>query len=198
MAASTVSKRQVQVGLIPLLISYAGFVVLGMPDGILGMAWPSMQTTFSVPLDAMGLLLLPGTVAYMLSSALSGRLIGSYGIGAFLLVGAAVRGLGFLGVAIAPSWGLLLAVLFVAGLGTGVIDSGMNTFVATNYSAGRLSWLHACFGLGATFSPSDHDRDPGQQRAVAGWLRPGGRDSARHGGRDRAHLRPLAHQHPPG
>ena len=153
MAASTVSKRQMQVGLIPLLISYAGFVVLGMPDGILGMAWPSMQDTFSVPLDAMGLLLLPGTVAYMLASALSGRLIGSYGIGAFLLVGAAVRGLGFLGVAIAPSWGILLAMLFVAGLGTGVIDSGMNTFVATNYSAGRLSWLHACFGLGATFSP---------------------------------------------
>jgi fucose permease len=96
---------------------------------------------------------LPGTLAYMLASSLSGRLIGSYGIGAFLLVGALVRGLGILGLALAPTWGLLLLVMFVAGLGTGVIDSGMNTFVATNYSAGRLSWLHACFGLGATFTP---------------------------------------------
>jgi fucose permease len=153
MAVAMTTKRQMQIGLIPLLICYAGFIVLGMPDGLLGMAWPSMQGTFSVSLDAMGILLLPGTIAYMLASTLSGRLIGSHGIGWFLLVGAAVRALGFLGVALAPSWGLLLAVLFVAGLGTGVIDSGMNTFVATNYSAGRLSWLHACFGLGATFTP---------------------------------------------
>ncbi len=153
MAAVTAPRTRTNAGLVTLLIAYAGFVVLGLPDGLLGVAWPSLRETFGVSLDAMGLLLLPATLAYMLISTLSGRLIGAWGIGAFLLAGAAVRGLGLLAFAIAPSWGLLLLVQFTTGLGTGAIDSGFNTYVATNYSAGRLSWLHAAFGVGATIGP---------------------------------------------
>jgi len=140
-------------GLVTLLIAYAAFVVLGLPDGLLGVAWPSIQRTFGVPLDAMGLLLLPGTIGYMLASTLSGRVVGRWGIAAFLLGGAAIRALGLMGYASAPTWALLLLASFVNGIGTGTVDSGFNTYIATNYNAGRMSWLHASFGLGATIGP---------------------------------------------
>ena len=147
-----VAKKQ-QGGLLTLLITYAGFVLLGMPDGLLGVAWPSMRAMYGVPLEALGLLLLAMMVGYMITSALSGALVAWRGIGLYLLLGSILRALGLLGYALAPSWGLLLAASFVFGVGNGGIDTGFNTFVASNYSAGRLSWLHAAFGVGATIGP---------------------------------------------
>lgn len=149
---AAISQRQ-QGGLTTLLVTYAGFVLLGLPDGLLGVAWPSMQRMYGVPLEAFGLLLLPMTLGYMITSALSGRLIAWRGMGPYLLIGSVVRTLGLLGFAIAPSWNTLLVASLVFGIGNGSVDTGYNTFVASNYSAGRLSWLHACFGLGATFGP---------------------------------------------
>jgi fucose permease len=146
------AKRQ-QAGLATLLVTYISFVLLGLPDGLLGVAWPSMRAMYGVPLEYLGLLLLPGTAGYILTSALSGRLIAWRGIGAYLVVGVLLRTVGLLGFVTAPTWTLLLVANLVAGLGTGAIDAGMNTYVAANYSAGRLSWLHACFGLGATVGP---------------------------------------------
>ncbi len=150
---SVVAARTRPAGLVTLLIAYAAFIVLGLPDGLLGVAWPSIQRTFGVPLDSFGLLILPGTIGYMLASTLSGRLIGRWGIAAFLLGGVTIRALGLLGYAGAPSWVLLLLASFVTGIGTGGVDSGFNTYIATNYSAGRMSWLHASFGIGATIGP---------------------------------------------
>jgi hypothetical protein len=68
MAAVTAPRTRTNTGLVTLLIAYAGFVVLGLPDGLLGVAWPSLRNTFGVSLDAMGLLLLPSTLAYMRSA----------------------------------------------------------------------------------------------------------------------------------
>ncbi len=155
MAVSVASKRA-PASISALMISYGAFVLLGMPDGMLGVAWPSMQETFGVSLDTFGILLLSGTIAYMLMSAVSGRFITKWSLGVFLVVGVIFRAAGILGYAVAavvPSWTLLLMLNFINGIGTGAIDTGFNTYVATNHSAGRLSWLHACFGLGATISP---------------------------------------------
>ncbi|GAB4575962.1 MAG: MFS transporter [Anaerolineae bacterium] len=147
------ASRPRQASLLPLVIMYSGFVLLGLPDGMLGVAWPSMRTTFDVPLEAFGALLLPGMVGFMLTSLFSGRLITGWGLGTFLVVGAAIRTAGLLGIALAPGWAFLLAANLLVGIGSGVADAGYNTFVASHYSAGRLSWLHACFGLGATAGP---------------------------------------------
>ncbi len=153
MTATTSTRTRVQSGLLTLLIAYYGFILLGLPDGMLGVAWPSMQQTFNVTKEAFGLLLLPGTIGYMLVSTLTGRAVGRYGMAVFLALGVALRLAGLLGFAMVPVWGLLLSANFVAGLGAGGIDSGYNTYVASNYSAGRMNWLHACFGLGATLGP---------------------------------------------
>ncbi len=150
---TAVTARRQQAGLATLLVTYVSFVLLGLPDGLLGVAWPSMRAMYGVPLEYLGLLLLPGTTGYILTSALSGRLIAWRGIGFYLVVGVVLRTVGLLGFATVPTWPLLLVANLVAGLGTGAIDAGMNTYVAANYSAGRLSWLHACFGLGATVGP---------------------------------------------
>ena len=60
----------------PVLLAYAAFIALGMPDGLLGIAWPTMRVDFGVPLDAVGMLLIAAVVGYMTSSFLSGTLVG--------------------------------------------------------------------------------------------------------------------------
>lgn len=140
-------------GLLTLLIAYATFVLLGIPDAMLGVAWPTMQKTFDQPLDALGIVMGAGTVGYLLSSFSSGRLVGRIGIGTFLLIACLLRLVALAGYGIAPIWPVLIAFGFVSGLGGGSIDAGLNTYVATHYSAGRLNWLHAAFGVGATIGP---------------------------------------------
>lgn len=153
MTTTTAGKTQQKAGLNTLLIAYFSFILLGLNGGLLGVAWPSLQEAFNVNKDAMAILLLPGSIAYTLASTFSGRAITWRGMGAFLLGGAILQLVGLTGFALAGTWGLLLLVQFVTGLGGGSIDSGYNTYIATNYSASRMSWLHAAFGVGATMGP---------------------------------------------
>ena len=158
MVAVPQARTRPRAGLMTLLIAYSGFILLGLVDGVVGVAWPSMQATFGVALDAMGLFLLPGTLAYTVVSLVSGRLISGLGVGLFMLIGTGVRVLGLAGVGLAglggaAFWGLTLLIYAGVGVGASAIDTGFNNYVSANYSAGRLSWLHACFGLGATLGP---------------------------------------------
>lgn len=136
-----------------VIMAYAIFILLGVPDGMLGVAWPSMQMTFGVALGQMGILLLATTVGFMLTSFSSGRLIARLGISRLLIVSLLVRGLSLAGMGLAPSWWVLVAAAFCFGVGSGAIDAGMNTYFAMNLSARLMNWLHACFGLGATLGP---------------------------------------------
>ncbi|MBX3081260.1 MAG: MFS transporter [Anaerolineae bacterium] len=136
-----------------LLIAYFSFIVIGLPPGILNIAWTYMQSTFNVTLSALGLLLGVGTVGYLLSSFMSGRVIGRLGIGNGLLLGSVLGTLGMLNYVLAPTWETLLIFSFIGSLGGGILDTALNTFVSANYSAGRLNWLHAAFGVGATLGP---------------------------------------------
>src|SRR5512147_893704 len=88
-----------------VLISYAQFIVLGLPGGYLGAAWPSMKADFGLQLDEVGVYLLMSTVGYTLTSFFSGQIAARTGFGRFLLLGTVVFGAGFLGIALAPAWG---------------------------------------------------------------------------------------------
>jgi fucose permease len=145
------SRRETRILLIG--ISYTGFVILGMPSGLLGVAWPSVRETFGVSLDAVGALLIVGTIGYLLSSFTSGPIISRIGIGTLLTISSAIAGVGLLGYTLAPSWWILVALGLLAGIGGGAIDAGLNTYFATNHSASLMNWLHASFGLGATVGP---------------------------------------------
>jgi len=137
----------------PLNIAFLIFVGLGLHDGLLGVAWPSMRDTFGVSLDSVGLILLGITLGFGLSSAVSGWFLGRIGVGRLLLLGAGLRAVGLLAVALVPVWWGVIAASLLAGLGGGGIDAGLNTYVATNHRASHMNWLHACYGIGTTVAP---------------------------------------------
>jgi fucose permease len=129
------------------------FVSLGLPDGLLGVAWPSMRAFFSVDLQALGALLMATTAGYVVSSFSSGRLLRRMNLGAVLAASCLLTAAGLLGYATTSHWPVVLALGIVLGLGAGAIDAALNTYVATHYGARMLNWLHACFGLGAASGP---------------------------------------------
>lgn len=136
-----------------LILAYIAFIALGMPDGLLGVAWPSMRAGFNQPLDSLGLLLLASTSGYLTSSFFSGRLVSRLGVGRLVLVCFSLTGVSLLGYTFVPSWWLLLPLGVTAGLGVGAIDAGLNTYLASNHGEGPMQWLHACFGIGITLGP---------------------------------------------
>ena len=136
-----------------LLLAFATFVGLGTGGALLGVAWPSIHDTFQVPLDAMGVLLTASTIGLLLSSFNSGRIVGRIGTGRFLLMGNALQAIWAIIFVLAPEWWVIVLASAIGGFGSGCIDSGLNTYVATHYRPSRMNWLHACFGLGSTLSP---------------------------------------------
>ncbi len=139
--------------LLLILISYAQFVVLGLPGGYMGAAWPSMKADFGLPLDALGIYLLMSTIGYTLASFFSGQLASRTGFGRFVLLGTLVYGAGFLGIALAPGWVWVLFFGLINGTGSGIIDASLNRFMAAQSSSMLMNWLHASYGLGATLAP---------------------------------------------
>jgi fucose permease len=134
-------------------VAYLGFVSLGLPDGLLGVAWPSIRGSFGLPLEAVGALLVTFTAGYLLSSSGSGYLLARMSVGSLLALSSVATATSLLGYALAPSWWLMIALGCLLGLGAGAIDAGLNTYVATHHGARTLNWLHACFGVGATLGP---------------------------------------------
>ncbi len=140
-----------KIGLV--LLAYIAFIALGMPDGLLGVAWPSIRHSFSIPLDAIGMLLAAGTAGYMTSSFLSGPIVTRFGVGKVLAASCALTGIALLGYTLVPTWWFMVLLGIIAGLGAGAIDAGLNTYVATHFSEGLMQWLHASWGIGITLGP---------------------------------------------
>ncbi len=136
-----------------ILLAYIAFIALGMPDGLLGVAWPSIRADFSIPLDSLGILLFASVTGYMTSGFLSGPLIARMGVGNVLAASCALTGTGLIGYTLVPTWWMMVLLGVVAGLGAGAIDAGLNTYVAAHFGEGLMQWLHACYGVGVTLGP---------------------------------------------
>jgi len=136
-----------------LALAFIGFVSLGLPDAVVGVAWPSVRDTFQLRQGAVGLVLVVSGVGYLLSSFFAGRLMHAFGIGLVLaastgLVATAMFGFGF-----SPIWAAFVFCALVHGLGSGAIDSGLNGYAAHHMTARQLIWLHACYCFGALIGP---------------------------------------------
>lgn len=140
-----------RIGLI--LLAFIAFIALGLPDGLLGVAWPSVRSDFSLPLDALGLFLFTSTAGYLTASFFNGKLISHFGVGGLLAGSCALTGLTLIGFSVSPNWWVMVALGITVGLGAGAIDAGLNTYVAANFGEGLMQWLHASYGIGATCSP---------------------------------------------
>jgi fucose permease len=138
---------------LPVLLAYVAFVSLGLPDGLLGVSWPSISGDFGVPLEALGLLVAVTTAGYLTSSFLSGVVLGLMPIGTVLALSTAAAATALLGFAASPAFPVMVALGFLAGLGGGAVDAGLNAYGARHFSARTLNWLHAFFGLGTTIGP---------------------------------------------
>ncbi|MBV9323102.1 MAG: MFS transporter [Chloroflexi bacterium] len=154
MAVTAPGRLQPTTRLAPtLVLASLGFVSLGLPEGMLGVAWPSIRATFDLPLDALGLLIATFAAGYFVSSAISGRVIGRFGVGGVLAASCCLTGVCLLGYAVAPSWSGMVVLAAFLGLGAGTIDGGLNTYAAIAHGPRTLNWMHAAFGLGAAVGP---------------------------------------------
>ena len=134
-------------------IAFAGFVSLGLPDGVLGVAWPSIRKTFGLPVSQIGAILLAVMIGYLASSFASGAIVARHGVGPLLAGSNLLVALSCAGYALANAWPLMLAWGLVAGAGAGAIDAGINVYAAERFSPRLVSWLHASWGAGASLGP---------------------------------------------
>jgi fucose permease len=151
MGTFTKVKQYPRLGLI--ILAFIAFVALGLPDGLLGVGWPSIRAGFSISLDAIGMFLIAVTTGYMISSFLSGYLLSRVGVGRVLAASCLLTGLTLLGYTISTQWWMMVLLGVFAGLGAGAIDAGLNTYVAANFGEGMMQWLHASWGVGITMGP---------------------------------------------
>jgi fucose permease len=136
-----------------MAIAYSSLATLGVSVGVRGVAWPSVQATFGLPLDAVGVWLTAATAGSIVSSFNGGLVASAIGVGRLLVIGSLTTALGLLGSGMAPTWWALVLSGLLSGLGGGTIHTGLNAHFTANRSVGAMNWLHACFGIGATLGP---------------------------------------------
>lgn len=135
------------------LLSLGTFVVLGLPDGMLGTAWPAMRHSFGAPVGALGLILLVNTVGSVVVAAFVGRMIVRMGTAAVLAVAGTCAALGGIGYAFAPGLWLVLSIGPLMGAAAGMMDGGLNTAVALTGRPRLLNLLHGFYGVGTAIGP---------------------------------------------
>jgi fucose permease len=135
------------------LLSLGSFVLLGMPDGMLGTAWPSMRATFGASVGVLGLILLVTTAGSVIVTAFVGPLIRRLGVPTLLAVAGVLAALGYTGYAVAPGLWLVLGVSVLLGASAGMMDGGLNTAVALTGRQRLLNLLHGAYGVGTAIGP---------------------------------------------
>jgi len=136
-----------------LAIIYLSFISLGLPDSLLGSAWPTMYPELGVPVSFAGILSFIIAAGTIVSSLMADRLIRRFGTGRVNAVSVLITALALLGFSLSRSYYLLLLIAVPYGLGAGAIDASLNNYVALNYSSRHMNWLHCMWGVGATVGP---------------------------------------------
>lgn len=136
-----------------IAVAFLVFVALGLSQGVLGVAWPSMRMDLGRPLADLGVLLAIGTGGYFVAGLVAGRLTRWLGIGNLLTATMALGTVSLVGYGIAQSWPALLLSSIGVGFTGGLIDSVINAYVALNHGTRTMNLLHASFGIGATGGP---------------------------------------------
>lgn len=136
-----------------LILIYCAFISLGLPDALLGSAWPVMQPELEARYAFAGwvsMIISSGTV---LASVFTTRILRRFGIGRVAAVSVALTAMALFGFAQAPSFSWLLLAAVPLGLGAGAVDAGLNAFIAEHYESRHMSWLHSFWGVGALSGP---------------------------------------------
>ena len=136
-----------------LAIIYLSFISLGLPDALLGAAWPNMYPQFQVPVSYAGIISMIIAFGTIISSLQSDRLTRKFGTGKVTAVSVGITTFALWGFSISHSFILLCLWAIPYGLGAGSVDASLNNYVALHYSSKHMSWLHCMWGIGATLGP---------------------------------------------
>ena len=137
-----------------LVIIYLAFISLGLPDSLLGSAWPVMHLEFGVPISyagAVSMIIAAGTIV---SSLLSDRMTRRLGAGRVTAISVGMTAAALFGFSISRAYWMLLLWAIPYGLGAGSVDAALNNYVALHYASRHMSWLHCFWGVGASIGPA--------------------------------------------
>ena len=137
-----------------LAVIYAAFISLGLPDALLGAAWPIMHTQMNVPLSYAGIVTFTIAMGTVVSALLSDRLTLKLGAGKVTALSVSLTALALLGFSVSDRYWMLLLFAIPYGLGAGSVDAALNNYVALHYSSRHMSWLHCMWGVGCSIGPS--------------------------------------------
>ena len=136
-----------------LIIIYISFISLGLPDSLLGSAWPTMSAALHAPLWGAGLLQMTVSLCTIVSSLNSARLIRRFGTGRLTALSGLLTAAALMGMSFAPHYAFLLLLSIPLGLGAGAVDAAINNYVALHCEAKHMNWLHCFWGVGTIVSP---------------------------------------------
>ncbi len=136
-----------------LAIIYIAFISLGLPDALLGSAWPSMHGALNVPVSYAGIISMIISAGTIISSLFSDKMNSKLGTGKVTAVSVGLTAVSLLGFSVSKSFLMLCVIAFPYGLGAGAVDAALNNYVALHYKARHMSWLHCFWGVGATIGP---------------------------------------------
>lgn len=147
-------KKKLNSGILLLAVIYLAFISLGLPDTAFGVAWPSIRKSLDLPLYAAGIFSIMITIGTAISSFSSGYVLGKLGTGKVIFISCVMTGTALLCYSFVPNLIWLLILTIPLGFGGGSVDTGLNNYVANNYSAKHMSWLHCFWGVGASIGPN--------------------------------------------
>ena len=136
-----------------LIIIYLSFISLGLPDALLGSAWPAMYREFQVPVSYAGAISMIIAIGTVISSLQSDRLTRKFGTGKVTAASVAMTAVALLGFSTSHSFPALCLWAIPYGLGAGSVDASLNNYVALHYASRHMSWLHCMWGVGASIGP---------------------------------------------
>jgi len=136
-----------------LIIIYLSFISLGLPDSLLGSAWPSMYNSLNVPLHYAGFISIMIAGGTVISSIFSVKVIKRFGTGLVTAVSVLLTALALTGFSFSPSFIFICLCAIPLGLGAGSVDAALNNYVALHFKARHMSWLHSFWGVGTTIGP---------------------------------------------
>ena len=141
--------------MVQLLLSviYLSFISLGLPDSLLGAAWPMMYQEFGVSVSYGGIISMIIAAGTIVSSLQSDRLTRKLGTGKVTAISVALTAMALLGFSVSHSFVLLCLWAIPYGLGAGSVDASLNNYVALHYASRHMSWLHCMWGIGASLGP---------------------------------------------
>ncbi len=136
-----------------LAVIYLSFISLGLPDSLLGSAWPVMCNEFAAPVSYMGIVSMIISAGTIISSLQSDRMTKKFGAGMVTGVSVAMTAAALFGFSFSHSFWMLCVWAIPYGLGAGGVDAALNNYVALHYASRHMSWLHCMWGVGASVGP---------------------------------------------